>query len=350
MNSPGQMNKADPSAWRLRGIRQAAWILVSLALSVLTLWLACRRHDISVPDLLGRIGEADTTVFTLLAAASVVWHVALGTDRLWRVLRAMRVNISFMEVMGIRLASGPLRLLMPMKTGELINILYFHRHKRLPIGKASGAVVFDRGLNVIGAVFWLLIGILLAGGVSTAPLIWTGIAISMIYVVFFFMTPFHTVLIGISGRINQALAGFMEGILSPFRDFTFGQKAFFVLYGILFQVRPLAVCYLLFRAAGISPDADTFLLNASLALFAGHVPSFAGVGPRELAFVEIFGGYGADKVFGIGILMAVAVFAIPTIIGIPLIPWYLRRLVSRGDLPEQGGSLIGAGVKNDSSS
>jgi len=325
MSSPQKDDNGKVARTSTAG-RQAAWLLVSIVLSALALWMVFRRHDIHFKELIGRIRETDIAVFALMAVSSAVFHIVIGADKMWRVLRAMRVEISFLETLGIRLASGPLRLLFPVKSGEVINIIYFHRHKRLPVGRASGAVIFDRGLNIIGSFFWLGIGILMAGGMKAEPLVWTGIGISALYVAFFFLSPIHSALIGICAKIHRGFGDFIKDTLSPFREFTFGQKAFFVLYGIIFQTRPLFVYYVLLLAAGILPESRTFILNSSLALFAGHVPSFGGAGPRELAFVEIFKQYGADTVLGVGLLMSIVVFAIPTALGIPLIPWYVRRL------------------------
>ena len=79
------------------------------------------------------------------------------------------------------------------------------------------------------------------------------------------------------------------------------------------------------------PDAAGFIAFVSIAQFAGHLPSVVGLGPREASFIVLFSGAAApDILLSIGFMMTLAINVVPMLIGLPWVPWFLRRLVKKG--------------------
>lgn len=330
--------------WR----RHAVVTVLSLMITAGTLVAVWVRNDLSA-DRIRRVWEsADKDFLALIMAGSALFHVFVGTDKFWRILRALRVNLSFLEVLRVRLGAGPVRFLTPFKAGEAANVLYFCRCGGMTFGRSAGALAFDRGLNVVGATFWLLAGLAMtqAHGMrqmvrleqavetrfsDAAALIVFGLSLGVVYTVFFFLTPMHDRLCRIVTRIHPKLGRFTTGLLAPFRELTGRQKLFFLGYGVLFAARPLIVAYLLFLSFGVFPDPSTFLAYASMVMFAGHVPSTAGVGPREAAMIWLFAGAASvDTLFLVGFLTTCAVHLLPIVIGLPWVPWFVRRVI-RGE-------------------
>jgi lysylphosphatidylglycerol synthetase-like protein (DUF2156 family) len=207
-------------------------------------------------------------------------------------------------------------------------------------GRASGAMMFDRGLGLIGSSFWLMVGLVLLPDLAAPVQALLLLAVGVVYGLFFFLTPLHHVAVRIAGRIFPKLGGFVEGILAPFREFSVGRKLFFMAYGVFFQVRSLAVCFLLFLAYGVVISLKHAIAYTSIAVLAGHIPTAVGSGPREAAIVELFSKYGPDaRLLSIGLLLTATVHVIPMLVGIPWVAWVLKRLLTRETAPPAAPKL-----------
>jgi hypothetical protein len=125
------------------------------------------------------------------------------------------------------------------------------------------------------------------------------------------------------------LARLAQGVLSAFEELSVGQKLFFIVYGIVFQIRPLAVCGLMLVALqpDIIPSWQELLALGSVVVLMSNIPSLGGIGPREATYMAVFAGY-ADQttLLGAGLLMSFAVQVFPALIGIPFMFPLLRDL------------------------
>lgn len=279
---------------------------------------------------------ADKPVLAALLFLSVVVHIFVGADKLWRVLLAMGFKLPFADVLRLRLGSGPLRILLPVDAGEILNILFFRRYKKMAVADASGACFFDRGLNLLGSTFWLILGLILMAAKTseTAPKVLSIICVGLVYGLFLFASPVHRLIIQTGERIHEKAGEFAKGMLLPFSRCSPGQKLFFCAYGIIFQARPLIVCYLLFASLGIYPDLNIFIAFASLTVFAGHLPTASGIGPREAALILLFAGCApASTLFAIGAAMSLFVHIIPMMAGIPWLRWFFMGIAAGSEQP-----------------
>ena len=318
-----------------RILRHAVGLALSLAVSAAMIAFLWFYKGIHLDALVSEWNRADKWILAAVIVLSAAFHIFIGAHKMWMVLRTMRVNIGYGEALQVRLGGGPLKTVVPLEAGELINVLYFWHHKKMPFGRASGAMIFDRGLNLIGTSLWLLVGLILLADLGsewqTVLLIGAGAA----YGLFFFFTPLHNLLVRVASRLMPKLGRFFEGILAPFREFTVGQKLFFMAYGAFFQIRSLVVCYCLFWAYGVEVDIRHAIGYTAMAVLAGHMPGVVmGAGPREAAIVELFSAYApADVLLSVGLLMTLSVHAIPIFLGIPWVAWFLKRLLKKETPP-----------------
>ncbi len=317
-------------------------LLSGVILAVLWFWKGVRL-DAVVRQWRG----ADHVLLAAVLVLSTLFHVFVGAHKLWCVLRAMGLEIPYREALAVRLGAGPLRILVPLSAGEFLNVFYFWRHRRMAFGRASGASVFDRGLNILGALFWLLAGlaVLPEAWPDAWPRTWTvpglGLALPIKgtlfalvlggYLLFFFCTPAHGWAVRVARRVHPKAGRLAEGVLAPLREFPLRTKLFFTAYAVVFQVRPLVVCYALLRAYGAPVDLVHVIAYMSVAVLAAHLPGFAvGMGPRETAMATLFAPYAsADTLLSVGLLQTFMVHVIPIFVGLPWMWWFLKRLVRR---------------------
>ena len=318
------MNK-DARPFRTRWLSMGGAILASAGLY----WILMKTTGANL-DALWTVWRGANWAFVCgILVFSLSVHLILGADKLRRVLKATGFDLPWALVLKVRLGAGPLRVAMPVDMGEILNIAFFRQYSKMPLADASGACLFDRGLNFLGSAFWLMAGLVLlpVKGQGLAPNALGIGAAGILYGIFVFASPVHASLVRLANGVHPKLGSFIKGFLSPFSKCPPLQKLLLVGYGVVFQARPLIVCYLLFLALGVHAPLDIFLTFASLAVFAGHIPTAAGIGPREAALVVLFKGMApAGTILAIGAAMSLLVHVIPMLAGLPWLPWFLRGM------------------------
>lgn len=266
-------------------------------------------------------------------AFSVFWHTVVGADKWWRILRAMGADVPWSEVFRVRLGSDPIRFTAPFKTGEIVNAAYFARLESFGFSRAAGSIAFDKAINFFGTLVWLYVGIAAMSEVPPAGHILLHTGMGAVVVVLLAVRPLREMLRRIAGRAHAKVGRLIAGILAGFEEFTLRQKIMFLVYGIVFQLRPLIVCYLLFAALNPRgmPSPQEFLAFGSVAVLMSNIPlTVAGIGPREATIMALFAPYGSQlTLLSVGVLMSFSIHVAPAIVGIPFMFGLLRALASK---------------------
>ena len=271
----------------------------------------------------------------LLAAVAVaaISQIGLGPDKLRRVVQASGGALSWRTAAAMRLGAGPLRLVTPFRAGGLADIAFLHKHAGLPAARAAGCLSFDRGLNLLGLLLWLLVGLLLIGGGAVAVL---GAAAALAAVLaVFWVPPLHGLAEGLAARLPPRLRGPALGLIAPFTQLAPRRRAGLLVYGLAYQTSPPAVCWLLLDALGHPLDIARAMAYTSLSMLAGQLPGpLAGIGPREAALLAMIGPSTPDEVvLAAGLLLSSLISLMPRLVGLPWLPWYLHRVAAGGEAP-----------------
>lgn len=313
--------KGSKKGWRAVALAVA----VSLAVLALLIYKVGVRFD----RVLEQWASADKRLILASVALSCAWHVFLGTDKWYRILKRLGAPVTWLEIAAVRVGSEPIRFAAPFKTGELINACYLSARRRLDFARACSSIVFDKTLNLVGSLFWLLLGLAILQRLPLDGQSWDFLAMVAVAVGFFLLLvlePLRAAIASAGGAIHPKLRRFIEGGLAPFREMTIRQKVFFLLYGALFKLRPILVMYLLFRAYGQKPAFNETLTYGSIAVLMSNMPlTLAGIGPREASIQLLFAAYGGPEVLiSVGLLTSFAVNIAPALMGAPFAPRLLR--------------------------
>ena len=309
--------------------KKILWLLAALGASACIYTALFKVSGMDLAGIARVWSGADWVFLSGVLVFSIAVHALMGADKLRRVLASVGMDLPYKEVLKIRLGAGPLWALMPVDAGEVLNIIFFRRYKKMAVGDASGACLFDRGLNFLGTVFWLMMGLVFISQEPgrTGPKAMAAVLTGAAYFLFLFASPLHSFIISLGGRMHSKIGDFAEGVFGPFSKCSAGQKIFFCMYGIIFQSRPLIVCYFLLSALGIHAGPGEIMAFTTLAMLAGHLPAAGGVGPREAAIVVLFAGQApAGTLLAVGAAMSLFVHILPMLAGIPWAPWFLRGI------------------------
>lgn len=303
--------------------------LVSLLILGILVWKTGVRLELVREGL----RQADWGLLAATFAFSVAWHVFLGADKWWRILRGLGAAAGYWEVLRVRLGSDPIRFAMPLKSGELVNALYFGRRDELGFPRAAGSIAFDKALNFFGTVVWLYVGLAAAGSIGSSMQLALHSLVGLGVLAVAWVGAVRHVARAVALRLHPKLGRLAGGVLSAFEEFSPLKKLAFLTYGVVFQLRPLMVVALLFQAFPHqrTPTLVELLTFGSIVVLMSNVPlTIAGIGPREATLSLLFAGFADPGVLlGIGLMMSFSIHVIPAILGVPLMFPLVRQLADR---------------------
>lgn len=318
--------------------RRFRWLPLAISISLLALlaWKAEMRLQV----MWTHFYQVNWGILAFALAFSAFWHLGMSADKWWRILRALGAPVGYWTVVRIRVGADPVRFAAPMQIGAVISAVYFGRMESLGLARAAGSVLFDKALNVFGAVFWLYVGL---AAIAHVPVTWelaihTAIGGAVLLLIGSRWAS-RTMLI-VAEKLHPKAGRVVGGVLSVFEEFSLIKKVGFLLYGIVFQMRPLIVCAMLFVAfqpkPAALPTSRQFLAYGSVVEVVSNVPSMGGIGPREAALIQMFDGF-ADyqTLLTVGLTLSFALQIFPAILGIPWMFPLLRAVIRGHPQPQQ---------------
>lgn len=328
---------------RLRRIIGRKRVVLAGLVSLIVLVVLCWKAGWRLEEIGEQFRRIDWSVLALTFVFSALWHMFVGADKWWRILRAQGAPVTYWEVFRVRLGSDPIRLAAPLKVGEVVNAAYFGRLESMGFSRAAGSIAFDKALNFFGTVFWLYVGITAMAEIRAERSFALHTAMAAVVLLLICVRPVRQIGVALAGRLHPKLGRFAAGVLSAFEEFSPLKKIGFLLYGIVFQLRPLVVCCLLFAAFHPShlPSAQEFLAYGSVVVLMGNMPSLAGIGFREATVMALFSDYATPAtLLSVGLLMSFSIQVIPAILGIPLMFPLLRAVMPRAEKARQPAPAV----------
>jgi len=319
-------------AQRRKGLRR---VLAAAVVSLLILTILCWKTGIRVERVVTHLRQVRVFWLGVAFLLSALMHILAGAHKWYLILRGIGCDVTYVEVLFVRMGTDPIRFALPFKSGELSNILYFSRTGRLRVAESASWVLFDKALNLGGTLFWLVVG-LLAARVERGQIPWPVVATGIVLLLPLVSSHFRRLGAAVAERTHKKLGRIARQILLTFDRISPRRKVGLVAYGIGFQLRPLIVCYLLMVGFGgqlaTRPGPAEMLASGSIVALASNVPlTYWGTGPREAALVQLFKHHlavpGHEAVLvAIGVLMCAAIHMVPAVIGLPLLGSFLNAL------------------------
>ncbi len=289
----------------------------------LTVWLVSRLDTAALTAT-----WAALPVGVALGAACLALSAELfiGPYKWGRVVRALGVDMTFADAVLIRLGSQPLRLVMPLKTGEGVVVGHLVRVRGMDVATATSTVLFEKVVNLWATVVLLSVGLALteaAGGgwVGSAGLAW--LLVALVVAAPGLRGPWRWLAAKVrtGGRVGAFLGRLLDAFVAlPTRE--------------LWVQAPLALAFTslevvnswwLLTVLGVEAPFSLVLLVIPLSYFLNNLPvTVAGIGMREALFVVAFAELATPATcFAAGVAVSTIAYVVPTLAGLLMMRRFL---------------------------
>jgi glycosyltransferase 2 family protein len=256
------------------------------------------------------------SLFANLLAGPYIWGL---------ILKFMKYEVPVKNLAYSVIASGPVRSILPLKSGEILKAIYLQKKFNIPWEEALGSCVFDKFTNLLGLLLLIGVTACICGKVYIGVTAVMLFAASLIFLHFIRHVRIETPLFFNYPKPRMIISG----LARAFREISFFQRGIIILVSALFQLTHVFNTYLIFRALGIEVPLMGVLLFVPFIVFVTNVPvTIAGLGTREAAFMFFFYAYaGPHKLLSAGLLLSAIEYLLPIGIGCFGVRRFLREMI-----------------------
>ena len=305
-----------------RAHKMVFFILTLCVSAALVIWLLSATDPKAVRDALAR---ADLKLLALAGFAALAVNALFAADR-WRVILArQQIRLPFLQIVKIEMGCSPLKVFLPLKSGELVKAYAVSRRSGAHFEQVIGSKIMDKYLVAAGQAIALMIGAMISAqwviGIS-------GFAALMALLALLHPAARKPLQI-FAGKIHPRVEVLIQRLLSSFDSLPNSTILYLCLHSVIYNFFIVAYLALCFMAVGVHAPAGVMITGLVLLQWAGLFPaSFSGLGVRESAAVILLAGYGSPAALFAGALCATVVdqFLFP-VAGLVFLPDFLSDML-----------------------
>jgi hypothetical protein len=266
------------------------------------------------------------------AALSILGNAWFACQKYRLILRSLGTEMRLRDVILLKLGSAPLKGLLPLKSGEVVRLIYLQRTQGLSYVRGVVSVALNLGWTVLALGLIMLPGHL---GQGAGPLGWyagaglVALLGSAIWLAGRNRAPGHRV------RTVSWLPPEAWEIWRGLWGLGSGHTARILLFSLAFEGIKVLNYGLVFAAMGISvPWGDLFRIAPLLMLLSSLPVSIMGLGIREGGVMIAFSGAAADAhLVGAGMWISFLEAILPVLLGAILVKPFMGRLLDVRKIP-----------------
>jgi len=250
-------------------------------------------------------------IFLSIAVFLQLINLILYADKLRNAAKLWGLNLQFRKALFLNLSSFPIRVLMPMRAGELVQALYFKKMKNFPLKKGIMVVLTMAIFDFFALFFYISLGfIFLRLNISEFGT-WKLILFIIIFLTLLFILI-------IKKTYFSKICKTFEALLNKLKQVNFIKIVYLFFNSVVWYLLTLLTCSLVFKALNISIPFTEIIFFIPLVFILTKIPiTISGFGAREALIIYFFSGYAAaESLFSAGLLISFVLHIIPSIIGI----------------------------------
>lgn len=306
--------------------------LISLGVTGILLALIFRKIELN--RVLVSLGKARPLPLLAALAISFLTNCWLAAVK-WRlILWPLGLEISVRESFLIKMGSGPVKSVLPFRSGEASRVIYLKRRYGFSAARATGSILLELLMNILvflaliftGSLAWnnsppglaTASGLLLAGGLALFTAAGRDNTLRW----------FRPILSRIPG---PRLRGGLATLLSFPRFFTLKQFAGPLFSSLVIQAGKLLSFFLIASAFRITLSPAVYLVLLPFSILIASIPiTFLGIGLREGSLVELVPLYTSlapAAVLAPALVFSVVEYLFPVLLGLGWTGQFTRRLL-----------------------
>lgn len=238
-------------------------------------------------------------------------------SQIWRlILKSLGCRIPFKEALFIKMATAPIKNIMPLRSGELIRAVYLKKKYNFPLFKGIYSIAIEYALKLFILFVFVLFGYVLFKGISHNLVFFSLLIISISLLLIYFLY-----------KRRYSLRGFFK---VP-RQISLREMAVILFfYSVIIQGGELINFSLLSQAVNVDTSLQSIVIFASLVVIISALPiTIMGLGTRESAVVFFFSKYATfDKLLALGILFSFVESLFPLVICLFFTRSFVNKLIT----------------------
>lgn len=266
---------------------------------------------------------------------SILGNAWFACEKYRLILRSLGTEMSPWEVILLKLGSAPLKGLLPLKSGELVRLVYLRRNQGLSYARGLVSVALNLGWTVVALGFILIPGHLAQWA---GPLGWAAGPVLVILLASGMLLAARR---WANGHCEGSVSWLPAGALQVWKGLWGGgprHVARLLGFSIAFEGIKVLDYALVFAAMGITVPWGHFFRTVPLLILFSSLPvSIMGLGIREGGVLLAFSGAAADcDLVGAGLWISFVEAMVPVLVGLLLLRPFMSRLMN-GDPVRKGG-------------
>ena len=301
----------------------AVRVVIAATVSLLVLFFLLRTFNVA--DVVAALARGNRRLIALAALISLLINIAWGTLKWQRILKLLHHPLGFKEALAVRSGFLPLKVLLPLKSSELLKAYYLEKLKHIPFGRTVSSLLLDKVMNVL-----VTLGMLFVGLCRISPCVFRWVAALGLLLIFLFLFAQGTPrgIVACVKKLSPRLGDFTGQLLSGLREVGSVEKVKLILYSFVYQLSEFLNTYILFRAMGITVPFSLILILIPLIMVVNNIPvTVLGMGTREALMVFLFAQYGSSTaLLSAGLLVSLVEHVLPVVFGLLFIKPLLALL------------------------
>jgi len=318
-NSADSPQQIWPPRWRRQGMAIAALTAVIIA----ALLIQANPRDIAAA-----LRSADWRLIALMIAVSAAVNVFMAADKFLRIARLIGAAMPFRESLFLRLASAPIKLIVPGKAGEAAKALYLNKKYKTGIAAGLSAVVFDKVTNLIAALVLLLTCTSwYASAILPSRYYVVALATVLLFLLFRRRPWMNIVTVKIPAKIKNPI----RRLTAAFMVTGTRRRLWFTAYSVLFEGSEIINTYLALRAVGVEIPLWDAVALVPVVILIGNLPfTLAGIGAREAGVLVVYSHWGSSaQLVSAGLLISGIEYVLFSVVGVFALPRFIREVTSQ---------------------
>jgi len=302
----------------------ASWFRILITTGLSTLLLVLLFVGTDAEAVLHQLGSVVLSGWILLVIfMSIFCNVFLSPQK-WRlILDGLGHRIPYRTLVYLKLATDPIIVVLPMRSGELVRAWYLSRKHRVPLHESVGSIVLELGLTTASLVCLSLAGwIAMLAGSLVAGFVCAG---SVTAAALLAVAPAGSLLLRILPKRpsgDSSLRGKLHGLLINMATIRFSTLTAIVSYSLLIELVEIVNVALIFKVLSIQVNFAALLTYIPIVAFVSRLPiSLNGLGIRESSLILTLQGFSratSGEMLVAGLMYSFVESIFITILSIPL--------------------------------